>query len=263
MRKGEQSRVVAGLLSLGFVLTACADTDSEKEEEAPKPQKPIAFLDIKNSGEGSYPGGATPKKGTWKVHKASNTLRVAVEPLVVSWIEFGPEIREKGSTILATASAPGEGRLQSRFGAGLYGKNGFQLRLQPVRDEVELVRRGAVLAKVDLEIEPGASYEMELSVEAGEADDSWIVKGRAWPTEGERPEKEMMVHETTSEELEFPLAGRPCLVATPFSGEPVAYSRAEVFDGVYESPAEETEEDASGEKDGEGSGEKAAEPDEE
>ncbi|MEM1441742.1 MAG: hypothetical protein AAGF67_05335, partial [Verrucomicrobiota bacterium] len=155
--------------------------------------------------------------------------KVESEPLEISWLEFGPEIREKGSTISALGRAPGEGRLRSRIGVGLYGKNGFQLRIDQGKQVVELVRRGIVLKLVDFASDPETLYEMELSVvEDGE---DWTVSVRVWTYETERPEDPLFSHHAFGDELLFPLAGRACLVATPFSGEPVQYAIAKVYDG--------------------------------
>ena len=237
--------------------SACGqDSASEEEQAKPSPPKAIAILDIKNSKEGSVPGGSSIVAGKWSVVSESEALQVSTEPLVVSRLEFGPEIREKGATILATGQAPGEGRIQSRFGAGLYGKNGFQLRLLPIRDELELVRRGAVLRSVVMPVEPGRSYTLELTIRAEE--DQWVIEGFAWDTEKGAEEATAIGYRIYEEELLFPLAGRPVLTGTPFSGEPVSFSAAQVFPEGYvreggddADPEEETSEEETSEEQGE------------
>lgn len=199
----------------------------------------LAALDIGNTAEGTYPGGATPLKGRWYVEKAARKLKLEPLPLVVGWLEFGPEIREKGATISALARAPGEGRLRSRMGAGLYGKNGFQIRIDQGKQVVELVRRGIVLESVEFETDSKRLYEIELIVV--EEKEDWRVIGRVWEYETDRPEKPMISHRAYSDELLFPLAGRPYIVATPFSGEPVQYAIAKVYDGDPYAPVETEE----------------------
>lgn len=199
----------------------------------PKPpvNVPAAILDIANSKEGSIPGGATAAKGKWTVDAAAKKLNVAPEPLHDSWLEFGPEIREKGATIVASGRAPGEGRLKSRFGAGLYGKNGFQLRFVPATQEIELVRRGVVLHREAFAHTGLDLCHLELTVKAERQ--HWIVSGRVWKEEERRPGKAAFEYKIFAEELLFPLAGRPVLFATPFSGEPVSFVSARAFYGEF------------------------------
>lgn len=189
-----------------------------------------ARLDFASGAEGSLPGGATAVAGKWAIHAASKTLRAMPEPLLDGWLEFGPEIREKGATIVASGRATGKGRLKSRLGVGLYGRNGFQLRTAPARQEIELVRRGEVLLRRPFETTPEDLCHLELSV-VGERQ-HWIVSGRAWTEEGARPEEALFDHKVFAVELQFPLAGRPVLFATPFSGEPVVFTAAVVYHGT-------------------------------
>ena len=224
-----------GLVFLGLVVVVDSSQSEEKPKapEAPKPavNPEAATLDIANSKEGDYPGGATPVAGKWVIDAGSKKLNVAPVPLLDSWLEFGPEIREKGATITATARAPGEGRLKSRFGVGLYGKNGFQLRAVPVTQSIELVRRGVVLLKKPCELNSADLYSLELSVI--EERNHWIVSGRIWKADADRPKEAMFQQKVFAEELIFPLAGRPVLVATPFSGEPVSFAAAKVYYGAF------------------------------
>jgi len=224
-----------------FAFGIAGGEEDEKVKEEPKPSgptasrptasKPIAFLDIPNAEDGSYPGGATPKKGKWKVDKTAKKIKVAPEPLYRGWLEFGPEIRVKGSTIIAKGRSPGLARIKSRFGVGLYGENGFQLEAVPATGEVELIRRGAVLAKAMLPLDVEKLYFIELAVI--EEDENWRVTGRVWEDEAERPGETLISHKIFAEELLFPLAGRPVLTATPFSGEEVQFASAKVYDGKF------------------------------
>lgn len=215
-------------------LVACGQGDSPEEEgeaKETKPPAPIATLDIKNSADGSIPGGSSMVEGKWSVSGSEDELAVLTEPLVVSRLEFGPEVREKGATILAVGQAPGSGRIQSRFGAGLYGKNGFHLRLAPIQDEVELVRRGAVLRSAEMSIQPDRKYTIELTVESDE--DQWVIRGFAWDSEAGPEEATAIEYRIFDDELLFPLAGRAVLTGTPFSGEPVVFKEARMYPEGY------------------------------
>jgi hypothetical protein len=217
-----------GLVSC-FLLAAETKKETGKGEVVPAPSSPmeLARLEIASGRDASIPEGATVVKGSWSVDGKVKKLLSTPEPLVDAWLEFGPEVREKGATIMASGRAPGGDRLRSRFGVGLYGKNGFQLRLVPVRQEVELVRRGEVLVRRPFPHDPSEMQQLELSVRPERQ--HWIVSGRAWKDGGERPDPPLLEYKAFRVELLFPLAGRSVLFATPFSGEPVAFASAVVM----------------------------------
>jgi hypothetical protein len=231
-------RVGAGVMTVfvTFFLAAISWGRAKEREAAPPPATfggtpvnvPAVILDIASGRDGSLPGGATVVRGQWTVDRKAGTLNAAAEPLLDSWLEFGPEIREKGAVIVVSGRAPGKGRLQSRFGAGLYGKNGFQLRLVSATQKLELVRRGVVLHREAFAHRGEDLCHLELSVKADRH--HWIVSGRAWKNEDERPGEAAFRYKIFAGELLFPLAGRSLLFATPFSGEPVSFSSAKVYD---------------------------------
>jgi len=212
-------------LLTGFALVTELSAE-DKPASAPAPPADLAKIDIANSTEGSVPGGTTIVSGAWSVDAGAKKLKALPTPLLDATLEFGPEIREKSAVIEVAARAPDRGKIRSRFGAGLYGKNGFQIRTAPARGEIELVRRGAVLLRKPFPMTPEKLLHLELSV-TGERQ-HWIVSGRAWSDEEARPDKPLFEHKVFASELEFPLAGRSALVATPFSGEAVAFSSASV-----------------------------------
>lgn len=203
----------------------------ETAPAAPRVAIPAAILSFATSKEGGGPEGTRPLLGKWTVDPGLEAVQVAPDPLLDSWLEFGPEIREKGATIVASGKAPGQGRLKSRFGAGLYGKNGFQLRFVPATQEIELVRRSVVLLKKPFPATAGELCSLELSVQPER--NHWLVSGRAWKGEENRPDEKAFEYKIFAEELLFPLAGRATLFATPFSGDPVSFSSAKVYYGEW------------------------------
>jgi len=212
-----------------------AAEETKQEGEKPVPG-PLAKLVPKEAIEGTVPADGTVVKGAWIVAGSPARIQMKPLPLCEGWFAFGPEIREKAATVRARGKAPGGPRIHSRIGVGLYGKNGFQLRLVPARAEVELVRRGAIVLKKALPLDSASTYEMELSVAAEGS--AWIVTGRVWEEGGERPATELFRYKAWDDELLFPLAGTAALVATPFSGEPVSFQGAEVYLGEVPVEAE-------------------------
>lgn len=59
----------------------------------------------------------------------------SAEPIVQSWLEFGPEVRGKIATVAGVGKAEGQAWISSRFGVGLYVSNEFQIRLVPANAE--------------------------------------------------------------------------------------------------------------------------------
>ncbi len=207
--------------------------ETAKETAAPGP---LAKLVPKTATAGTEPADGTVVKGGWTIAGSPARIQMKALPLCEGWFSFGPEIREKAATIRSRGHAPGRPRIQSRIGVGLYGKNGFQLRLVPASQEVELVRRGAVILKKAFPLDSASTYEMELSVAA--EGNAWIITGRVWEEGGSRPTEELLRYKIWNDELLFPLAGTAALVATPFSGKPITFQGAEVYLGR---PPEEQE----------------------
>ncbi|MAS95203.1 MAG: hypothetical protein CMO55_18555 [Verrucomicrobiales bacterium] len=254
-------KLITAFALLAFLPPALAwsqdkDKDEESEEKKPDAPKVAGFLDIANTEDGSYPGGATAVRGKWSVEKEAKKLRLLPEPLIDGWLEFGPEIREKAATIQVSVRAPTERRIQSQMGLGLFGKNGFQLRAVVVNDEIELRRRGAVLATKEFPLDSETLYRMELNVvEESEDSENWIVTGRIWKDGEDRPEKPMIQHKAWGDELLFPLAGRPVIEAISYSGTAVTYASAKAWYGPEPEMEKEEERDEEKEKaEEEGSG---------
>ncbi len=204
-------------------------SSAARRKPAPTPPLPegvLAELVPARITDGGLPREATALSGSWSVDPVAKVLQVAPTPLLDAWLEFGPEIREKGAQITASGQAPHRGRILSRLGVGLYGKNGFQLRTAPAQKAVELVRRGAVLLRRPFESDPAELHHLELTV--GPAGRHWMVSGRLWLQDETRPEEPLFQYKAFADELQFPLAGRSVLFATPFSGEAVRFTQATV-----------------------------------
>ena len=100
------------VLLIGSVLAQSGLIAAEKPkiDPVPAPPKELAKLDLANSKDASLPDGSSVVKGSWSVDAAAKKLLAAPVPLVDAWLEFGPEIREKGATITAS------GRVEEAIG---------------------------------------------------------------------------------------------------------------------------------------------------
>ncbi len=213
-------------IALLFISTTHGGDGKKKQEEKKEESGPDFSIAVKGD-EQILSADFTIKKGLWKVGENPKCFQISAEPLVEGRIEFGPSYRETELTLLVEGWAKSGKRIYPRMGIGLFGKNGFYLRVFPAQKRIELVRRGAVLTKAPFAWKSEEHYLFELSVK--EDGDDWKVSGRVWPKDKDRPEKPQLEHTACSDELLFPLAGRSSAVATAFAGLPVSFNRVEIY----------------------------------
>lgn len=221
------------LMIAGHV-TSPASGDKDKEEE---PASPYSFEKTFTESTESTPEGFAAASGTWRVDGKEKALLIVPQPIVEGRIEFWPELRESTGTIYARTRAITTRPIRPRMGVALFGENGFQFRIAAGHDRIELARRGEVIVDQPFRWKEGESYHLELTVEKTGENDSgtlWMVSGRVWDKGGKRPDSPILTHRTTSDELEFPLAGKPGLVATPYSGDPIYFEEVWLFKGTYD-----------------------------
>src|SRR5690606_18335312 len=91
-------------------------SSAARRKPAPTPPLPegvLAELVPARLTDGGLPREATALSGSWSVDPVAKVLQVAPTPLLDAWLEFGPEIREKGAQITASGQAPHRGRILS------------------------------------------------------------------------------------------------------------------------------------------------------
>ncbi len=221
-----------------FFLSPANAQDGKEETEEKKTERKADFSVAVKGEEKTLSSEFTAKVGKWQVGENPKCFQIMAEPLVEGRIEFGPSYRDTELTLLVEIWAKSGKRIYPRMGIGLFGKNGFYLRVFPAQKRIELVRRGVVLTKAPFSWKSGEHYLFELSVKA--VDEDWSVSGRVWVKNGDRPEKPQLNHKAWSDELLFPLAGRSSAVATAFSGLPVSFNRVEIYK-KEEEPAPDAE----------------------
>lgn len=118
-------------------------------------------------------------------------------------------------------------RRMPRFGVGLNGISGYQLRLAPSKRKLELTKQNDVVSSVAFKWVPGTWTTFLLQVRrAGEGD--WMVEGKAWPVGKDEPQEWMIQFKEPNE----PLVGRPALWGTPYSGKAIRYDDLEIARAV-------------------------------
>ena len=112
------------------------------------------------------------------------------------------------------------------MGVGLFGKNGFFLRLAPGRHRIELVQYGEVIAEAPLQWDSATWQHLELKVAA--TGTYWKVTGTTWSENLSKPELPTLEKKVYPSTVTHPLSGRAFLTGAPFSGHPIFYDEVEV-----------------------------------
>ena len=210
-------------LLLIFLLTraipACAQSTAK---DSPERQLEVIF-DASASG-----ALFSTVSGKWgKLVKGGNSMiQLNGEPVVESRVEMGPYLRNNEVVMSAKVKGRAKAGLKPRMGVGVYGKNGFFLRLAPARDMVEIAQYGEVIAEAPYEWDPEKWHHLELTIVVATEKTHWVVSGKAWPDDGEKPEVPVVVHRATLASLIFPLAGKAFLTGSPYNGYPILFDDA-------------------------------------
>jgi hypothetical protein len=147
----------------------------------------------------------------------NKVLQIGTGELVDATAQLGDSLRT-GGEVVARVKGVQQRRSFPRFGVGLHGKSGFQLRVAPAGRAVELLKGEEVIQTVPFTWTAGQWHLIKLRVEAI-ANGAWSVSGWVWP-EAAQPPREALI-DYISESV--PLQGKASLFGTPFSGQPILF----------------------------------------
>lgn len=201
-------------------LLACAAHGEEKDADPGR----LFHADFEDQKTGDVPGDYFVIEGDWSVVEidGGKALKLSEAPLIESQIQLGDSLRDTGGLVTARVKADRKRRSFPRFGIGLHGMSGYRLRLFPVQNRLELVKSEEVVTTSEIEWTAGDWWRLELSVEPD--GDAWVVRGRAWPASGARPEAPQI--ELRSEESKF--SGKASVTGTAYAGLPIYFDDIEV-----------------------------------
>lgn len=170
----------------------------------------------------------TKVSGDWEKAKfqGKSVLRLNPEPIQENRIEIGNYLPSYKVSISAKVCSPQNKRIKSRMGVGLFGGNGFFLRLAPGRHRIELVQYGEVLAEAPLQWDSETWQHLELKVTPEET--FWKVSGTTWAENQSKPELPTLEKKVYPSRVTHPLSGRAFLTGSPFGGHPIYYDEVEV-----------------------------------
>jgi hypothetical protein len=214
------------LMMTAIAVSGLAQEKAEKPEEA-KPADPrlIFQADFEEQEPGGVPGSYLVLDGEWSIAEldGGRVLKLAEDPLVEASVQFGDSLKT-GGTIKARIKTDRNRRSYPRFGVGLHGRSGFNVRMVPVEKKMILYKGGidSPVQSAACDWRAGEWYFIELRVE--EAGDAWTVSARAWAESDNRPKQAQIEYIAT----DVTLSGKGSAIGTPFSGQPIYFDDIEV-----------------------------------
>jgi hypothetical protein len=157
-------------------------------------------------------GGFTVKK-----EAGNKFLELPGTPLDSFAVQFGPT-ESSNISVSARIFATGKGRRFPTFGVGLDGVAGYKLQAAPGKKAIELLKDQKVLATAPYDWKSSEWLNFRLQVRKA-GDSAWKIEGKVWPPGANEPLAWMI----SADEKDEPLAGRPSVFGSPFSGTPIWY----------------------------------------
>lgn len=137
-------------------------------------------------------------------------------PLDTFGFYFGPAEKEN-IAVSARFNSTSKGRLRPTFAVSLGPSGQFKLQMSPAKKALELFKGDAVVQSAPFDWQSGKWSTLLLQVRKAGA--VWRIEGKAWQ-DGQPEPKEWTV---AFEDKEEPIAGRPAVWGSPFSGQPIQF----------------------------------------
>ena len=188
-------------LNLSAAETVLYQNDFEKEEVG---KVPADFMVL----DGGF---AVKEEG------GNKFLELPGTPLDSFAVQFGPT-ESTNISVFARIYGSVKGRRFPTFGVGLDGVAGYKLQAAPAKKAIELLKDQKVLASVPYDWKSAEWLNFRLQVRKT-GDSAWKIEGKVWSHGSTEPSAWMI----TADEKEEPLAGRPSIFGSPFSGTPIWY----------------------------------------
>ena len=166
----------------------------------------------------TLPSAFTPVNGTATVvaTESGRHLELPAAPKSEHGVLFGPAMAEGFRVGARFRGAAGE-QDDTTFAVGLSGLDGYRLRVNPERQQLELSRDTAVMQSVPFQSALGQWIHLRLQVRALPGL-QWSVQGKAWDESQQEPAAWMLEWTDTAK----PELGQAAVWGTPLGGEPVA-----------------------------------------
>ena len=181
--------------------------------------KPLYENNFEKTTVGSVPSDFLVQDGAFTVKEESGNkfLELPGAPLDTFGLYFGSTEKD-GIAVAARCFGIGKGRRFPTFAVGLGAGGLYRLQMSPAKSAVELLKGEVVKISVPYEWKSEKWTFLRLQIQKiGEGE--WKVEGKAW-TQG-KPEPDAWT--ITYDEKEAPIAGRPSVWGSPYSGTPIRF----------------------------------------
>ena len=155
-------------------------------------------------------------KATVVTTEGGRHLELPTTPKTEHGVLFGPAMAE-GFRVGARFRVTAGKQAESTFAVGLSGLSGYQLRVNPKRQQLELSKDTTVIQKVPFHSVPGQWTHLRLQVRPLPGL-KWAVQGKAWNESQQEPGAWTLEWTDTAK----PELGQAAVWGTPLDGEPVA-----------------------------------------
>jgi hypothetical protein len=155
--------------------------------------------------------------------EGNRCLELPGTPLESFAAQFGP-VPDADFGVSARIRGSARGRRFPVFGVGLNGVAGYQLRLSPAKDLVELCRDQKVKVSAAFIWKSNVWLRFKLQISQLKAG-IFQVRGKIW-IDGEREPNRWTID---FEDQEKPPAGRASIFGSPYSGNPIQFDDLEAF----------------------------------
>lgn len=181
--------------------------------------KPLFENNFEQAEIGKLPEGLEFAVGefTVKTDGTNKFLELPGAPLDSYSVQFGP-VETADVAVSGRIYGTMKGRRGPTFGVGLGGVGGFKLQVSPGKKAVELLKDQEAKTSAEFDWKSGTWTQLRLQVRKIK-DGEWKIDGKAWPQGNPEPKNWMV----TFDEKEEPVAGRASVIASPFSGTPIAF----------------------------------------
>ena len=166
----------------------------------------------------TLPSAFTPVNGTATVvaTEGGRHLELPAAPKSEHGVLFGPAMTE-GFRVGARFRAAAGKQNEATFAVGLSGLDGYRLRVNPERQQLELSRDTAIVQSVPFQPALGQWTHLRLQVRTLPGL-QWAVQGKAWNESQQEPGAWTLEWTDTAK----PELGQAAVWGTPLDGEPVA-----------------------------------------
>ncbi len=208
--------------------TATASAETADADE--RPQDVLYAEDFENLEPGKVPDDWLVLDGDFAVRQGDDgrVLELPGSPLSTFCALFGPAV-EEGVAVRVRVKSTRKGRRYPSFAVGLGGVSGYQLRVSPGKDALEIVHHEEVVASAEYTWESSSWTVLTIQSEKA-GPNAWRLSGKAWTQGGTEPRDWQITHETADP----PPPGRAMLCAAPYAGTEIRFDDLRVDGAVTE-----------------------------